>query len=225
MINKYFLAKMNIPAYLKKFLYVNSESEHGELPDGYTQVEYLESTGTQYIDTEYYPNNLTDLECKFMFNQFTGNIATTVFGVRDSDGSVRQFLMSVSSGVLWIINGLNNRSVNSVRPVVNTEYIIRITPQEAYWNGTKILTMNNSVADCPNYSMYMFGRHVHAGSGFSNQLFGKIYYLKIYEADVLVRNFIPCINQSNVAGMYDTVNDVFYTNAGSGTFNVGSVVH
>lgn len=194
----------------------------GRLPAEYQEVEYLESTGTQYINTRYYPNNLTDVECKFMYNQLTGNTASSVFGVRDSDGSVKQFLMSVSSGKLWIVSGLNNRSINGVSPVVNTEYVIRITPQKVYWNGTEIFTMTNSVADCPDYSMFMFGRHVHSGSGLANQFYGKIYYLKIYEDGVLVRNFIPCINQSNVAGMYDLANNQFYTNAGTGEFQLPS---
>ena len=105
----------------------------------YTPVEYLESTGTQYIDTRYYPNNLTDVECKFMYNQFTSNTASSVFGVRDSDGSVKQFLMSVFNGTLWIVNGLNNTNIPGITPLVNTEYILRITPQKAYWNGTEIL--------------------------------------------------------------------------------------
>ena len=200
-------------------IYGNTEEV---LPRGYTQVEYLESNGTQYIDTRYYPNNLTDVECKFIFNQLPSNAVPSAFGVRASNNSVQQFLTSVSNGVLWIVNGLNNHSIPSVRPVVNTEYILRITPQKAYWNGTEIFTMTSSVANCPNLSMFMFGRNT--WSGLANNFYGKIYYLKIYEAGVLVRNFIPCINSSNVAGMYDTVNDAFYTNAGTGTFNVGSVV-
>lgn len=193
--------------------------QHGGLPAGYQEVEYIESTGTQYIDTGVYPNNLTDVECKFMYNQLTGNTASSVFGVRDSDGTVKQFLMSVSSGTLWIVNGLNNTNISGITPLVNTEYILRITPRKAYWNGTEILNMNKSIANCPNYSMFMFGRNTR--SGFANQFSGKIYYLKIYEAGVLVRNFIPCKNPSNVIGMYDTVNDVFYTNAGSGEFLYG----
>ena len=197
-------------------IYGNSEYEG--LPDGYTRVEYIESTGTQYIDTRYYPNNLTDVECKFMYNQLTGNTVSSVFGVRDTDMTVKQFLMSVYN----FSNGLNNTRIDNVSPVVNTEYILRITPRKAYWNGTEILNMNNSIANCPDYSMFMFGRNTR--SGVASQFYGKIYYLKIYEAGVLVRNFIPCTNPSNVAGMYDTVNGVFYTNAGTGTFNVGSVV-
>ena len=200
-------------------IYGNTEEV---LPRGYTQVEYLESTGTQYINTMYYPNNLTDVECKFMFNQLASNAVPSAFGVRASNNSVQQFLTSVSNGVLWIVNGLNNHSIPSVRPLVNTEYILRITPQKAYWNGTEIFTMTSSVANCPNLSMFAFGRNTY--SGLANKFYGKIYYLKIYESGVLVRNFIPCINQSNVIGMYDTVNGVFYANAGTGTFNTGAVV-
>jgi hypothetical protein len=39
---------------------------------------------------------------------------------------------------------------------------------------------------------------------------------------VLVRNFIPCYRKSdNVIGMYDVINDAFYTNSGTGTFIKG----
>ena len=44
------------------------EENKSILPNEYQQVEYLESTGTQYIDTKYYPNNLTGVKCKFMYN-------------------------------------------------------------------------------------------------------------------------------------------------------------
>ncbi len=183
----------------------------------YTPVEYLESTGTQYIDTRYYPNNLTDVECKFMYNQFTSNTASSVFGVRDSDGSVKQFLMSVFNDTLWIVNGLNNTSISGITPLVNTEYILRITPQKAYWNGREILKMNKSIANCPNYSLYIFGRN--AKNGFvNNPLFGKVYYLKIYEEGRIIRDYIPVLDSSGIPCLYDKVEDKFYYNEGSGEF-------
>ena len=186
----------------------------------YTPVEYLESTGTQYIDTRYYPNNLTDVECKFMYNQFTSNTASSVFGVRDSDGSVKQFLMSVFNGTLWIVNGLNNTNIPGITPLVNTEYILRITPQKAYWNGTEILNMNKSIANCPDYSMFMFGRNAKNGLA-NNPMFGKVYYLKIYEEGRIIRDYIPVIDSSNRPCLYDKVEDKFYYNQGSGEFLYG----
>ena len=56
------------------------------------------------------------------------------------------------------------------------------------------------------------------------KMIGKIWYCKIYDDDVLVRNFIPCKNPSNEIGMYDTVNDVFYGNAGTDSFIAGAEV-
>ena len=48
---------------------------------------------------------------------------------------------------------------------------------------------------------------------------------KIWENNELKYEFIPCYRKAdNVAGLYDLVNGVFYTNAGSGTFAVGSDV-
>ena len=65
----------------------------------------------------------------------------------------------------------------------------------------------------------------------------KIYGVKIFENDVPLRDFIPCYATTTVTnvkgnscpegtiGLYDTVNNKFYTNAGSGTFNAGQNVN
>ena len=48
-------------------------------------------------------------------------------------------------------------------------------------------------------------------------------YLKISENGILIRNFIPCYRKSdNEIGLYDIVNNVFYTNQGTGEFLKGS---
>lgn len=54
---------------------------------------------------------------------------------------------------------------------------------------------------------------------------GKIYKFKLYDGNNIVRNFVPCYRKSdNEAGMYDTVNNIFYTNVGDGDFVVGADV-
>ena len=51
---------------------------------------------------------------------------------------------------------------------------------------------------------------------------GKVYYCKITVDGTLVRNFVPCYRKSdNIVGLYDLVNGVFYTNAGTGNFAKG----
>ena len=50
----------------------------------------------------------------------------------------------------------------------------------------------------------------------------RIYYFKIYENGVLVRNYVPCYRISDgVIGLYETVTGTFVTNAGEGTFTKG----
>ena len=71
--------------------------------------------------------------------------------------------------------------------------------------------------------LFTFNSNYTASNKYNKQC---IKYCKIYNSDVLVRNFIPCYRKSDsVAGMYDTVNGVFYTNQGTGSFVVGNNVY
>ena len=47
---------------------------------------------------------------------------------------------------------------------------------------------------------------------------------RIFENDVLIRDFIPCQTTDGDIGLWDDVNSVFYGNAGTGTFTAGPVV-
>ena len=63
--------------------------------------------------------------------------------------------------------------------------------------------------------------------GTNSQQTGDIYFygFKAYTGVTLVRDLIPCYRiADNEIGMYDIVNDVFYTNAGTGTFTKGADV-
>lgn len=231
MINKYFLAKMNIPAYLKKFLYRNSESEHGELPDGYTQVEYIESTGTQYIDTGYYASAKTRVILEFSYTQNNGDAYSNGFVFGSSNDNIGRPGISIGIDKNDSIAYRNSDTADIFTSpfVVNTNVKYRI---ETYKNDIKI---NNTIytssmrplTQTLRYSSYLFARHQKTGANTGHAysiLKGKIYFCQLYEDDILVRNFIPCKNSNNEAGLYDLITNTFYTNAGTGTFNVGPVV-
>lgn len=49
---------------------------------------------------------------------------------------------------------------------------------------------------------------------------------KIYVDNILKVDLVPVVRQSdNVAGMYDIINNTFYTNSGTGTFGIGNNVN
>ena len=50
-----------------------------------------------------------------------------------------------------------------------------------------------------------------------------IYSAKILDGSNEIRNFVPCYRKSdNKAGLYDLVNNEFYTNQGTGDFITGN---
>lgn len=58
---------------------------------------------------------------------------------------------------------------------------------------------------------------------FKSFFIGKIFYLKIYNTnEELIANYIPCYRLAdNEIGMYDSIAEAFYSNAGTGTFTKG----
>ena len=66
-------------AYKKKSLKLSPEI----VPVLFQKVEYIESTGEQWIDTGYYPNNNTKAECGFVVPTINN---TAIFGSRDGKG-------------------------------------------------------------------------------------------------------------------------------------------
>lgn len=70
-------------------------------------------------------------------------------------------------------------------------------------------------------SMYLGARNV--ANARNNALSAKFYRFKLIVNDIPVRDLIPCYRKSdNVIGMYDIINNNFYTNAGTGSFTKGS---
>ena len=195
------------------------------LPFAYQQVEYIESTGTQYIDvgTKMYTNS--ELELCFSFNEMQENCS--IFGSRTSLTANNFEIASTNDFPIYLDFGHYNTSRATYNnAVINTKYICTISKSlRAVYDENRTLLVRNTTIISADNTTPSNARIFDTVGGYSqNKLKGKVYYCKIWENGVLVRNMIPCKNPSNVAGMYDTVNGVFYTNAGTGTFEKGDDV-
>ena len=63
----------------------------------------------------------------------------------------------------------------------------------------------------------LWGGNANAGeTTLSNTDGARIYYLKVYDGDTLVRDLVPALSD-NQAGLYDRLNDTFYLPQGAGT--------
>lgn len=205
-------------------IYGNSKYE--DLPEGYTQVEYIQGTGTQYIDVGSKMYNNSEIELCFSFDVMQQNCS--IFGSR-ANSTVNNFEIASTDPDFPIYLDYGNYSTSRViynNVVINAKYICTISKslRAIYDKNRTLLTRNTNLISASNVTPSNARIFDTAGGYSQNKLKGKVYYCKIWENGVLVRNMIPCKNPSNVVGMYDTVNGVFYTNAGKGSFNVGSVV-
>lgn len=210
-------AKANSLNYLKAF----GKCEQIGLPVGYQQVEYIENTGKQYIDTNFIPNQDTRIKVKIMTKDISGMANKTVFGSRESANS-KHYSVTMGNGSQnswWTGYGTSNIGTNSYA-LRDTLYEIEKNKNVIILNGSVLATNESQTFTCPS-NLYLFCMNQSGPKFYSNI---ELYYCKIWENGVLVRNMIPCKNPSNVVGMYDTVNGVFYTNAGTGTFTAGAEI-
>lgn len=186
-----------------------------DLPSGYTQLEYIQSSGTQYIDTGYKPNGNTCYEVKYHFSTDTNsNIA-----VIGADAAWKSNDVS-----LWTRHAaFYDSSIGSQTSwIKNSPVTMKFDKGVLYQNNVLLWTATPSATtfQC-DYNAYLFAIN---RSGTAIELINglKLYYAKIWDDDTLVRDFVPCKNASGTIGLYDMVNGVFYQNAGSGTFTAGS---
>lgn len=182
------------------------------LPDGYTQLKYIESTGTQYVDTGFIPTSSNvKIFCQWIdTDTVTGKV---VFGSGDDTNKgycvVYENKLYIGDGNISNINVANIGSVNNLELSIQDGNTWKYSINGLFYSGTYTGSINKS------YSLYIFNQ-----SPFTNRMRKmKLFVFKIYDNNILVRNFIPCLNPSNVAGLYDLVNGVFYGDASGGTFN------
>lgn len=209
-------------------LKINGNSVQGKLPSEYQQVEYIESTGTQYIDTDYIAKKNTKAELTLSFNGTFKNATPNFFGALEGDYTFAvNFGQTQSTTVYpWVgksyAAGGKTYFVSINDSTRENENVLSIQ-SGAFKYGDFEKVISEMTEDLKTVPLALFGRNVNGVTNPFDASNMRLYGCKIYENEQIVRDFIPCNRKSdNVAGLYDLVEDKFYTNAGTGTFLVGN---
>ena len=185
-----------------------------KLPSGYTELEYIQSSGTQYIDTGFKPNQDTRVVTKFDMIQ-TDTAWRKLWG--SGSGSYNLDFALWNDGTTKLQSYYGTKT-NSAVPI--TSMSLNVDANKNIWEYSgETITFDKNNFTCA-YSMYIFNVNKDNSSAYLPGMM-KLYFFKIYNNEVLVRDFIPCKNPSGAIGLYDTVNNQFYQNVGSGTFIAG----
>lgn len=191
------------------------------LPSGYTELEYIEGSGIQYIDTGYKPNQ--DTRVVISIEPTTGNSVNAVFGARTETSN--------GSFCIWYIDGYYRTDYDSA-DYVTTETAAsgRVTIDKD--KGTTTIGDENHIqvgspfVSANTLTLFAVNGAGNGGATLDPRMFhGRIFSCQIYDNGTLVRVYVPAKRSSDGAvGMYDTMSDQFYDNDGSGSFVAGPVI-
>ena len=196
----------------------------GILPNGYTRLEYIESTGTQYIDTGYRPTT-ENLKITTQFSLTEIQAWHALFGCEETNSGPWALTPLVNGASALTFYSGTSYQIGSIPVTANTVYDLTCQTDNGvltYECGAATGTASASGSLCKTDSIYVFTLNSATESSVLGQASKmRVYSFQIYDNGVLVRDLIPCMNAADTLGLYDIVGGVFYPNLGSGTFTAG----
>ena len=181
------------------------------LPSGYTQLEHIRSSGTQYVDTGVKPDQTYTLEVKYQTAQ------TSAGGIAVSDKNWQ----SNGFGIWCNAVAFGNQTSQDVTLNGSEVITAKLSQAGLVVNGETVWTPTAATfTAAANMTLMALNRN----GSISERCSGRLYYAKLTSSGTLIRDFLPCKNASGTVGLYDTVEGQFYANAGTGAFTAGPEV-
>lgn len=199
----------------------NTYQKSRVLPEGYTQVDYIESHGKEYIDTGVNADsNLRTILDVAYTNPTGSNQNIGAIRIANGGNTTMRYHLLPQNEMFRIYAHIWSTALIDID--TNRHYYdLDIPNNKAYVDGEEFTTRNVNPFDV-GLNFYLFARSSDTEIYFSNI---KLYESKMYYNSNLIRHFIPCYrNSDNEVGLYDLVNNAFYANNGTGAFTYGSVV-
>ena len=184
----------------------------------YTKLEYIESTGTQYINTGVKPSTAdTKIECEAMY--MGGNSVANLFGIRTGGSSSKDFYQFNKTGTSneyrWICGRGGDAHFTNTNLTKKTKLLFE--GNKCYINDVLVATSGSSNSGA---NLFLFARN-NEGVGVDQYGSWRLYSFKIYKNNELIRDFIPTKTTDGVICLYDLISKTFYMNSGSGNFVAG----
>ncbi len=202
------------------------------LPDGYTEVEYIENTSTAYINTNFKPNQDTRIlltaQCvtSTSYGRYIGaGDYNAVNAIQFDYESGAQGTLHVSWGHLnsWTVYSNCVGDYDEHTYDWDKNYFYRDKGKQNQFSATTTYTAFQCIG---NLGIFC---HIYNNGGVptsQNEFFkGKLYTFKMYDNGTLIRDLVPAKRDSDSKyGMYDIVNDTFYLSPNNVNFSGGDPV-
>ena len=191
----------------------------------YIELDYIQSSGTQYINTGVYPTK--DGKVVFDFDLLDTNVSNNwLFGCRYGTAQQGEFFNCafVYSDDAPHIQSNYDSTVGTLVDISYGRHVINKDKNITYLDDVKVdeATYGSFNSTWP---LSLFALRNGSSSYDTRKAVIKLYSAKIYINDVLVRDYIPVKRKlDNAICLYDKVTEEFYTNDGTGTFIAGNEI-
>lgn len=184
------------------------------LPDGYTELEYIESTGTQYIDLE--QGSSKDMVLLIVAQYTNINAWQAILG--SYNNRKYQLLGNNSVNFLFLQYGLtfHKYHIDTKKFKITIDFVndIFIYDKDGYYYTENLLNWTNERDFLNNFYLF-WARDVDDGRQKAKL---KLYKLEIYRGEELSLNLIPSLDTQRKPCLYDTVSKKAFYNQGTGEF-------
>lgn len=198
-------------------IYKGTDKVYEYLPLGYIECEYIESTGTQYIDTNIINNSELKVIMDFEVVNLVG--AQFYFGAREN---------TAKNTFTFLLNAQKFRS-DFGNKTGTTSDMSQIVPDLVGYpkfhveKDKNITTIKNNtytnnipyVSYTTNLNLYLFALNNNGSvSSFSKM---RLYGFKVFNNGALVQNLVPCLDNNATPCLYDLVSKQTFYNRGANT--------
>lgn len=171
------------------------------VPAGYTEVEWIQSSGTQYIDSGVTETADMAVSCHFDVDTVASDY---LFGSQQNSANLSYNGIFKNNMLEYNYAEVGFTAANSIELA------------EEVVGSTNNITINGashtlSTGTSQNVSMLIFGIRRNTGAMRPYGGKAKLRYFKIKKGSNTVRDFVPCKNPSGTVGLYDLVGGEFYT--------------
>ena len=196
------------------------------VPNGYTQVQYIQTSGGGYVLTDIVPKSTSSLR---MVEAQTSLSGTQTYWVARGASNLqdRTFtLFFINSKLRFDYN--TTEGAENFAPAVNTQYVISAERNRLWVKNGNALTqthaMNTGSFTAGGPLIFMSSYSGGTGANITNKASMKLYEVTVWDAGTAVAYLVPCYRDSDdAAGLYDVIGNKFYP--GSGTVTAGDAAY
>ena len=203
------------------YVWTTKVRPNSRLPSAYQEVEWIQSSWTQWVNTWLFASNNIQVETKVEVTTTSQNIPIFWWNWGNSGYVVYRYYHLTPYNSKWYFwKNWTEGNLGTYSAVVGTVYTI------VYNNSNSQLSINGSEIGSVAWTVWVPNSTLAISYRFSpgNTAYywkWKYFYFRMYDKsqNKYVRDFVPCYRKSdNIIWLYDLANNQFYTNAWTWTF-------